>query len=94
MSENHLKMITTKINRTIGVLRKLLKPVSKNRLNKAFVRSHLDYGDILYNPAFNFSLHQKLAFNQYRACLVMTGAIRGTSRERIYQELDLELLKS
>ena len=27
---------------------------------------------------------------QYRACLAITGAIRGTSREKIYQELGLE----
>ena len=27
---------------------------------------------------------------QYNACLVITGAIRGTSREKIYQELGLE----
>ena len=30
---------------------------------------------------------------QYNACLAITGAIRGTSREEIYQELDLESLQ-
>ena len=30
---------------------------------------------------------------QYNACLAITGAIRGTSREKIYQELGLESLQ-
>ena len=30
---------------------------------------------------------------QYNACLVITGAFKGTSRERLYQELGLESLK-
>ena len=31
---------------------------------------------------------------QYKAVLAITGAIQGTSREKIYQELGLESLKS
>ena len=31
--ENHLKMVTTKINKAIAPLRKLQKPITKNRLN-------------------------------------------------------------
>ena len=30
---------------------------------------------------------------EYNACLASTGAIRGTSREKIYQELGLESLQ-
>ena len=30
---------------------------------------------------------------QYNAALAMTGAIRGTSREKLYQELDLKSLQ-
>ena len=30
---------------------------------------------------------------QYNACLVITGAVKGTSREHLYQELGLESLK-
>ena len=60
---------------------------------KSFVRLHLDYGDILYDQAFNNYFQDRLESIQYKACLVITGAIRGTSREKLYQELDLELLK-
>ena len=59
---------------------------------KAFVRPHLDYGDILYDQAYNASFHQKLEKIQYNACIAITGAIRGTSKEKVYQELGLESL--
>ena len=60
---------------------------------KAFIRPHLDYGDVLYDQAFNNSFHAKMESIQYNACLAITGAIRGTSREKIYQELGLESLQ-
>ena len=37
--------------------------------------------------------HHKLEFIQYNACLAITGAIRGTSKEKLYQELGLESLQ-
>ena len=48
--ENHVNMVTTKINKTIGLLRKLKNLSSRTvliKIYKAFVRPHLDYGDIL-----------------------------------------------
>ena len=53
---------------------------------KTFVRPHQDYGDILYDLAYNASFHQKLEKNN--ACIAITGAIRGTLKEKIYQELN------
>ena len=89
-------MVTTRINKTIGILRKLQNLLSRFTLitvYKAFVRPHIDYGGgILYHQAFNLSFHQKLEFTQYRAYLATTGATRGTSGE-IYQELGLESLQ-
>ena len=52
---------------------------------KKFVRSHLDYADIIYDK-------EKLEKVQYPAALIITGAIEGISRERFYQELGLESL--
>ena len=37
---------------------------------------------------------KKLEAVQYNACLAITGAIRGTSRERLYRELGLETLNN
>ena len=54
---------------------------------KAFIRPHLDYGDALYDQAFINSFHAKMESIQYNACLAITEAIRGMSREKIYQEL-------
>ena len=54
---------------------------------------HLDYGDIIYDKAFIGSFQKKLEIIQYNAALAITGAIRGTSREKVYSELDLEPLQ-
>ena len=43
---------------------------------KAFVRPHLDYGDIIYDEAYNETFHQKPESIQYNACLALSGAIR------------------
>ena len=48
---------------------------------KAFIRLHLDYGDIIYDVAYNASLHHKLELFQSNACLAITGTIRGTSKK-------------
>ena len=61
---------------------------------KAFVRPPLDYGDVIYNEAHNEAFDQKLESIQYNACLALSGAIRGSSREKLCQELGLEPLQS
>ena len=60
---------------------------------KSFVRLHLDYGDTLFDQTYNSSFHEKLESIQYNACLALTGAIRGSSKEKIYQELGFESLR-
>ena len=59
---------------------------------KTFVKSHLDYVDIIYDKPFNHSFTEKLEKVQYTAALNITGAIKGISRERLYKELGLESL--
>ena len=52
--EQHLKVITTKVNKTIGLLQKMQKTLPRAVLMtmfKALVRAHLDYGDIIYDKA-------------------------------------------
>ena len=89
-------MVFRKISKTIGLLRKLHNFLPRTALiiiNKAFIRPHLDYGDILYDQAYNMSFHQKLESIQYNACFAISGAIRGTSKEKLYQEIGLESLQ-
>ena len=61
---------------------------------KSFVSPHLDYGDIIYDNPVNESLINKLQNVQYQACLAITGAIQGTSRESLHKELGLQSLQS
>ena len=61
---------------------------------KACLRPPIDYGDIIYDQPQNESFCEKLKYVQHKAALAITGAIQGTSRDKIYQELGLESLKS
>ena len=59
---------------------------------KAFIRQHLDYGDIIYDNRCNETFCSKIESVQYNAALAITRAIRGTSREKLYHELGFEQL--
>ena len=59
---------------------------------KALFRSHLYYTDIIYDKPDNESLKYLLKKIQYNAPLAITGRVRVTSRESIYNELDPESL--
>ena len=85
------------VNKIIGIICKLQNVLPWSALLticKSLIRLHLDYGDIIYYKAFNESFHAKLESLQYNATLAITGAIRGSSTEKIFEELGLESLKS
>ena len=48
---------------------------------------------MLYDQTFNMLFEQKMETIQYNAALKITDAIRGSSREKLYQELGLETLQ-
>lgn len=50
---------------------------------KLFVRPLLDYVNIIYNHVYNNSFHQKMETVQYNTALAITGAIRGSSMEKL-----------
>ena len=61
--QEHLDTIMSKVDKTIGLLRKLQAILPRPSLviiYKAFIRPHLDYGDIIYDQAYKESFHQKL----------------------------------
>ena len=58
---------------------------------KSFVRPYLDYGDVIYEQPNNCSLLDKIEFNNV---LTITSTIRGTLKEKFYQELELESLRN
>ena len=73
-----------------------------NELYKLYVRPHLDYEDTIYHMpgkmceySLNItlsSLMEKLECVQYSAALAVTGAWRGSSREKLFAELGWESL--
>ena len=94
--QEHLKIVLNKLNKTIGLLRKLYSTLPRLPLltiYKSFLRHHIDYGDIIYYLEYNVSFHQKLESIQYNSVLAITSAIRGTSTEKLYNELGLETLE-
>ena len=94
--DEHLKTIFSKVNKTMGLIRKMknsLPRPSLMALYKSFIRPHLYYGDIIYDQPFNNSFQNKIESVQYNACLAVTGAIRGASKERLYEKLGLESLQ-
>ena len=81
----------------MGLLRRfqpILPRSSLLTIYKTFIRSQLYFVDVIYDQPCNSSFHEKLESIQCNACLGMTRAIRGTSSEKLYQELGLESLKS
>ena len=85
-----------KLNKTIGLLCKLHNTLPRLpilTIYKSFIRPHLDYGDIIYDQAYTALFHQKIESVQYNSALAITGAIRGTSKEKLYHELGLESLE-
>ena len=63
-------------------------------LYKVFIRPHLDYADIIYGKPNNMNICNKIESLQYNAALAITGAIRGLSKEKLFQELGFEYLSS
>ena len=94
--QEHLRNIYNKVNVTIGLLRKPYNTLPRLPLitiYKSFIRPHLHYGDTIYDQAYTASFHQEIESVQYNSALAITGAIRGTSREKLYEELCLETLE-
>ena len=59
---------------------------------RSYIRPHLDYCDVIYDQPHNASFSRKIESVQYNAALAITGTIKGTSRERLYEELGFENL--
>ena len=92
-----IQNVLNKVSKTIGLLPKYQKILPRHpsiTIYKSLIRPHLDYGDIVYDQAYNVSFHQKLESIQYSTALVITEGIKVTSREKLYHELGFESLES
>ena len=82
---HHIKEKMTKAMKGIGVIKRLSKMLPWHSLLTI-------YGDI-YDQPKNKSFRQKIETVQYNAALAITGAIKGTSQIKLYNELGLESLE-
>ena len=95
---SHVREKIISARRGIGVIRYLSKCVSRDVLDqmyKLYMRAHLDYGDIIYHkhdPDLKLDFTKKLESTQYSAAPSVSGAWRGTSRQKLYDELGWESL--
>ena len=83
-----MEIPTKKLNKTVALLRKFQNILPRSALltiYKCFGRNHVDYGDIIYDQAFNNSFPPKIESLQYNAGLATTGAARGMSKEKKYK---------
>ena len=79
----HVNQKINKCNRITGLMKRLSLILSRNQLltiYKTFVRSHLDYADIIHDKPFDDSFKENLEKVQHSAALIITGAINDTSR--------------
>ena len=87
--ENHLQSVFSRVNKIIGLLRIFQPTLPRKSLvttYKSFNRSHLDYGDVVYDRAFNKSFHQSRESLQYSVSIAIDAAIRGTSSEKCFKK--------
>ena len=93
---HHINVKISKANEGTGVIKRLsyiLPRKSLITIYKLFIRPHLDYYDVIYDQRNNESFCNKIERIQYNAALAITGAIRGTSQTKLYNERGLESLK-
>ena len=70
----------------VSVIRKLSKNNPQNSLiviYNSFVRSYLDYGDVLYYQSNNESLCQKMERVQFNVVIAIIGVIKGVSQTKL-----------
>ena len=107
--KKHLEEKIAKANQGLGIMIQLKKWVTYQVLEiiyKLYVRPHLDYGDILYHIANTnknkeifelfscVSLLQQIESIQYQAARIVTGAWKGSSRDKLYKMLGWESLNN
>ena len=99
----HLYEKITKANKNIGIIKyfsKYLPFKTLNQMYKTFVRTHLDYCDIIYHQAGKISKDgqvltasmEEVERVQYRGALAVTGTWKGTNRTKLYENLGWESL--
>ena len=86
-----------KANKGIGTIRKLNNILLCHALltiYRSFPRPDLDYGDVIYDQAENELVSRKIERVECNMSLAITGAVRGISQKKLYQELGLKSIRT
>ena len=89
--KQHIDSVIPKINKGKSVIKKLRYSLSQKSILaifKAILRPPIDYGDIIYDQPQHESFCEKLESVQFEAALEITGAIQGTSSDKIIKNYD------
>ena len=101
---SHVKSKIDKAKSGVSVIKFMSRYAPRKSLEQiyvSYVRSHLEYGDVIFHqPPKNgdplshdlTDLMNKLESVQYSASLAVSGAWRGTSKSKVYNELGWEYL--
>ena len=76
--DRHVEEMILRANKGIGLITRLRRYLPRNSLltiYKAFIRLHLDYGDVVYDYPGNASFMQKLESVLFNAPLTITSYI-------------------
>ena len=95
--KEHVQNVLNTVSKTIGLIdnfKKILSRLPLITIYNSCIKPYLDNGDIIYDQAYNVSLHQELESIQYNVTLAITGPIRERSREKLYHELGFESLEA
>ena len=90
-----MKFIIDKTTKGIGILRKLRHYIPRKSLltiYKSFIKSHIDYADVIYDQPNNTTFTDKIESIQYNAARAIIGALMGTSKEKLCKQLGREYL--
>ena len=93
--DNHIDNIVKTAGKRVDVLSRLMFKLDRHTLEilyTAFIRPTLEYGDVLLSNITDMQC-EKLELVQKRVGKIVSGAIRGVSRDVIYHELGWETLE-
>ena len=83
-TQEHLKNIFSKINKTISLLRKLHHMLPRSPLltiYKSFIRAYLNYGDVIYDQTYNTTL---VEHNFFQNSFFPSAVSNGTNWTEIF----------
>ena len=92
---DHIEDMVRRANKRLDIVCRLSYMLDRGTLSQmysGFVRPLLEYGDILFNNCTEYQA-QKIEAVQKRAARIITGAIKGTSTNIMYNELGWTSMK-